>query len=1170
MIISRLKIALAIAGACAVTGVGAAPLQQAPLGYIGKIEQTARTQGIVGADGRAPVIIVLKQQPATQAYVTAFTNAGGGTMALDSAKSAAQSAISALKTAQATLVSQMQSAKISFSEIYRVQRALNGVAVRMSPADMAKVRALPNVERVTFLPTYARPANLASVPFIDAPQVWNGPTSLGLPFGATGKGIRVGDIDTGLDYIHPDFGGTGALADYQDVDSTSVTGKNSHHVLFPTTKVVGGYDFAGDDYTANNDPVPDPNPMDCGGHGSHTAGTIAGLGVKSDGTTYLGAYNPTAPYTANLRIGPGVAPEADLYALRVFGCGGSTNLVTQAIDWAIDPNDDGDFSDRLDVINMSLGSPFGIDSAALDSDIEAVNNAAQVGMMVVSAAGNDGDTFFISGAPGAGRVGLSVAASVDDSQTLAQLHISAPTVADFAAQASGFTNPNGSAPPPPANQMNNIVLALDATGGKSQGCGSSSTNVTPNAFSNGAALSNKFALIDRGTCSFYIKVLNAQAAGAAGVIVDDNTNEALIFMGNTGTVLPTAITVPSIFVAQSTGQTIKTELATATVASTLEALGLGDTLTSFSSRGPVVDANGVVELKPDLAAPGLNIPSVQTGFTCKTSAGGCITPNASGFIPGGQLLTISGTSMATPHVAGMVALLRQLNPGASAADIKAMAINTSSHNVTQNPNGGGSLYGASRVGAGRVDVADAATSSVLAYNADQAGAVSVTFDVEPVGSTYTATHKVTLANRTGAPKTVTLALQDVLLAPGVTFSIPQGSITIPASGSTSFNVTLNANTSTMKRYIDPTMSTMQPSTAFGGNFPREYIAERSSFIQVLANGSEEARVPVYAAIRPHSDIVASLSPAESTATDLVLNLAGHDVCTGTISSAGGSPTCSELNNLAVGEESFVSAFELQHTGTQNAELPGFANIQYVGVDTGPDPSNKPNLFFGVSTFGRWGSLGSTSINVCIDSDNDGLFDKLLYNTDLGSLDASFGLASAGTEDTFYSVVFDNVTGNGFGEFPVNVLGPNIFDSGALSNKGLILGVSGADIGVTATNTKIHYGIAVCPGFNPLCGTADWNFAGGQGTAHCGTDASVYEKFDGPMTYDVAHPGVDGTGNTLLVEDLNGGKVDVAVNSANMSANQSTGILLLHTHNTAATSAQVIFVDRIFANGFETN
>ncbi len=87
--------------------------------------------------------------------------------------------------------------------------------------------------------------------------------------------------------------------------------------------------------------------------------SAAGNGVNADGTTFAGPYGPSTPFSS-LRIGPGSAPQAQLYALRVFGCGGGTNLTVQAIDWATDPNGDNDMSDRLDVINMSLGSALGI------------------------------------------------------------------------------------------------------------------------------------------------------------------------------------------------------------------------------------------------------------------------------------------------------------------------------------------------------------------------------------------------------------------------------------------------------------------------------------------------------------------------------------------------------------------------------------------------------------------------------------------------------------------------------------------------------------------------------------------------------------------------------------------------------------------------------------------
>ncbi len=277
---------------------------------------------------------------------------------------------------------------------------------------------------------------------------------------------------------------------------------------------MGGWDFAGDAYTGTaTPPVPDPNPMDCGGHGSHVSGTTAAFGMTAGGATFTGPYDANPATYSSLLIGPGTAPQALLYGLRVFGCSGSTGLTTQAIDWAVDPNGDLDFSDHLDVINMSLGSSFGsaVSATALSSD-----NAALAGVIVVSSAGNSGDTFFITGAPGVGSRVISTAASIDSGIAVPGRSRSTPPRG-----IAGIFHRGGAAlfgpAPPAAGITGNVVIGLDP----SDGAGVLTTDGC-SALTNGAAIAGNIAIMDRGTCDFAVKVKNAQDAGAVGVIIANN------------------------------------------------------------------------------------------------------------------------------------------------------------------------------------------------------------------------------------------------------------------------------------------------------------------------------------------------------------------------------------------------------------------------------------------------------------------------------------------------------------------------------------------------------------------------------------------------------------------------------------------------------------------------
>ena len=261
-------------------------------------------------------------------------------------------------------------ASISKARTHHLKNAINASIIGGAPrGTMQRLRALgytvePALE--------ARSLLSASVPAIGASAVWGElRDSLGRPI--TGRGVRVGVIDTGIDYTHADFGSC----------------SRAQFAAGGCTKIQGGYDWVDND----------SDPIDENLHGTHVASIIA-----ANSTT------------------KGVAPDATLYALRVLdasGSGSSSNII-RAIEWATDPNGDGDLSDHLDIINLSLGSTLGTPDSA---DSVAADNAAAAGVVVVAAAGNAGPEFGTIGSPGAARRVLTVGASRLDG-----------TVADFSSR----------------------------------------------------------------------------------------------------------------------------------------------------------------------------------------------------------------------------------------------------------------------------------------------------------------------------------------------------------------------------------------------------------------------------------------------------------------------------------------------------------------------------------------------------------------------------------------------------------------------------------------------------------------------------------------------------------------------------------------------------------------
>lgn len=731
----------------------------------------------VQRSGLVDVVVELTDTPTTVVYAATLNNSPLSAPAGLTAIVAAQAQLQVILHAQAEMQTALEN--LGARVLYRNQRVYNGIAIKIDAAQLTALRQLPGVKAVHAL-TPKTLDNASGVPLIGAPQVWN---SAGLD--VSGQGISIGIIDTGIDYLHTNFGGPGTVI----TDTAPFTG-----TFVGTPKVVGGYDFAGDDYDANvstSVPQPDPDPMDCNGHGSHVAGTAGGLGVNADGTTFTGTYG-TAIDFASLRIGPGAAPNAQLYALRVFGCGGSTNLTDQAIEWAVDPNGDGDFSDHLDVINMSLGSGFG---GTDDTSAVAADNAALAGVIVVASAGNNGDTNYITGSPGAASRVLSVAASEDSTSIVGGFQISAPVgIAGLYPASEASFGPN-----------------LDSTGPITGTVTYASPANGCTAITNGSAISGTIALIDRGTCTFKTKVRNAMLVGAIGVIIANNIAGDPAGMGDDATITNT-ITIPSIMTTQATGTLIKANIASPVTATLTSAYrnqirsvdyARVDTIASFTSRGPRRQDNA---LKPDITAPGNTIFSTDVG----TGSGGT---------------SINGTSMAAPHMAGVMALLRQLHPDWTVEQLKALAMNTATNDIRTSNTVTSTIFSPARIGAGRVDVPNAAAAHAVAYNADNAGLVSVSFGAPEVVGGYTAIKNVRVANKSGSAITYNLEYLAVTSVPGVTISLPNGaSVTVPANGTANVPVMLTADPTLMKYSREAALTTLQD------NLTRHWLPDVSGYL----------------------------------------------------------------------------------------------------------------------------------------------------------------------------------------------------------------------------------------------------------------------------------------------------------------------------------------------------
>lgn len=903
-------------------------------------------------DKKCGFLVELQALPAAQVYAKTLAAKGG----VAAAVSATREHLNYLEQAQDGFVSAVSQRYPEVRFLYRVTRSFNGVAVVAAPSEAEAIGCLPGVRRVHPLPVLY-PGLTTSVPFLDMPAVWGDAAS-----SLTGRGVRIGVIDTGIDYLHRTFGGPG--------DSESYVWNNRVVIgdaPYPNEKVVGGYDFAGEYYNPEDPlyfiPDPDRDPIDTRGHGTHVASIAAGYGVTVLPTRRHGPYTAETGFS-RYQLGPGVAPEAELYALKVFGDQGGTQLVPQAIDWAVDPNGDGDFSDHLDVINLSLGAPYAV---LPDVMTVACDAAALAGIVVCVSAGNNGDVFFVLDTPGGSARALCVAASEDS---------------------------------------------------------------------------------------------DASYEGTGAPLIPDS-------------------------------------------------------IAWFSSRGPVPDGAGIL-LKPDICAPGVGITAARALSTNEATL----------------TIAYNGTSMAAPHVAGVMALLRQLHPDWSVAELKALAMNTARTNIHNGDPAETPRAGPSRMGAGRVDPASAIASGAIAYNAERPEIVSLTFQTNEVLDISRETLTCRVDNKGDTAARFTVGVDPVTVAPGISIQLGKTDTGFIAPGdSVTFPVTLTATASDMKHVRSADVAATQT-----GNV-RQWMTEASGYITLTPRDSGPVlHVPYYAAPRPAAAMRAAQSFLNAAASpEVTLPL------TGTALEGGGNPPEDVISLVTPAELLWISPDEDDPLWPHN---PG--DLRFVGIKSDYREVNqvtaRTTVTFVIAAHDEWHTPSNGYYEVRIDANRDGFPDYTVYN---GIFWEPFSEQPFEYSDVLITVrgLWDSLYQGLANGLPLNYFAPTVRHTAVFRNSVLVLPVSAHSIGLRDS------------GRSSFDFWVETYFSARAFREERPDDASPV------FFHNIKQPGLRFPDSVAppVIEDKPGAGIRVVVDAEAYARDAAKGVLLLHHHNRKGERAEWIKV-----------
>jgi minor extracellular serine protease Vpr len=644
---------------------------------------------------------------------------------------AAQAHLQRIRTAQSGVLAEL--ARRNVKVISTEQTLLNAVFVKATREEAAQLIGMPGVVRVVHPPRY-KPALDKAVGLVNIPVG-------GVPNG--GAGVRIGIVDSGIDQNHPGF---------QDSSLKPPSGFPQGDANYTNNKVIVARSYVALDAAVYDTPD-DYSPRDHMGHG--TAIAMIAAGVQNTG--------PAATIQ-------GVAPKAFLGNYKIFGSPGVNDYTYAAVLVAALTNavDDG-----MDVVTLSMSegdpatySPLDVDPSCAGSNgdthcdvlVEAVENAVTLGMVVVTAAGNDGSTaanyptLNSIHTPGTAPSAITVGASMNSHVFYQAVHVSGPGAPSNLQNIRALFGDGPQVPPPPAPVRDVTQLQNDGLACSALPAGS---------------LAGAIALIQRGTCLYSNKVINAQNAGAVGVILyrESGSDTPLsVFAQDAG--------IPAVMIGNTDGAALKNYLAanpgaTVTLDLTFTPVSAAtNTVWPSSSRGPSIGNFGSTPtfvIKPELVAPGADLyTAAQT-----------LDPNGDAYNATGYT-SVTGTSYAVPMVAGAVALVKQNHSAWTPAQLKSAVVNTATQDVTD----GGVTARANAVGAGKLSVGDAVNvaatldPATLSFGAITSTTVnsSLALKITNVDSS-TATFGLQVQPRDTSSATVAISQPSVTLGPNASSTL---------------------------------------------------------------------------------------------------------------------------------------------------------------------------------------------------------------------------------------------------------------------------------------------------------------------------------------------------------------------------------------------------------------